>query len=255
MQAVTDIGRSVLSVFRYLSEIVELFRRTMAATVGLRPGALRVVRRLTTLQLLYTGSHAVVPLTVASIAVGTLVISQAAEFLPGDYVDAVVAPILVREVVPVLTFFLLIARSGTAITIDIASMKLNDELAALRVMDIPMEHFIVLPRLIGMIGAFLMLQIYAYAASLVGGYYAWAGITATMPSFPLLNLLAAVDFGDVGLSFLKVTLFGLVVSLTAVQHGLSVRQSRREIPIVTTQAVVRSLLLCFVINTAVSLSA
>ncbi len=57
------------------------------------------------------------------------------------------------------------------------------------------------------------------------------------------------------LSIIKVTLFGVVVAVTSVQHGLMVEYSRRELPIYTSRSLVRSTLLCAIINTFVSVVA
>lgn len=255
MELLRNVGQLALGLLEYLRDIGRLFGRTLRSLVDLRPAGLPILWRVTLTQLLFTGAHAVVPLTIASMAVGTLVIYETIDYLPVEYVQEVTSAILVREVVPLLTAFLLIGRSGTAITIEVGSMKINDELAALTVMGIPFEHYVMLPRLVGMIVAFVLLQFYANVAAVVGGYYATEIIDGHPLAFPVQNLFRAIEPADVGWSVLKVVLFGVVVSLTSVSHGLGVRWSRREIPIATTRALVRSLLLCFVLNTAVSLSA
>jgi phospholipid/cholesterol/gamma-HCH transport system permease protein len=253
--AVATVGRRTTDVVRYLGESIALFARTMGLAISMRGHGFRVIRRILLMQLFFTGTQAVLPVTIASIAVGTLVVSQATEYLPGDYVVGVTAVVLVREVLPLLTAFLVIGRSGTAITIEVGSMKLGDELAALKMMGIPFEHFVLLPRLIGMIVSFQLLMAYAYVASLAGGYYVWFGISESAASFPLLDLLEGVDFKDLVLSVVKVTLFGIVVAVTSVQHGLMVEWSRRELPIYTSRSLVRSTLLCAIINTFVSVVA
>ncbi len=253
--ALANLGRRSSDVVRYFAESAQLLVRTLVLAVTMRGHGFRVVRRVLTMQIFFTGAQAVLPVTIASIAVGTLVISQATEYLPGDYVVGVSAVILVREVLPLLTAFLVIGRSGTAMTIEIGSMRLNDELAALRMMGIPFEHFVLLPRLVGMVSAFVLLITYAYVAALAGGYYVWFAISESAASFPVVDLLEGVDFIDLVWSVVKVTLFGVVVAVTSVQHGLMVRHSRRELPIYTSRSLVRSTLLCAIINTAVSIIA
>ncbi len=252
---VAGLGGRSLAVARYLRDGASLLARTITLTLALRGHGARVVRQVLLMQVLFTGSHAVVPVTIASVAVGTLVVSQAVLYLPSDYVASVSAVVLVREVLPLLTAFLVIGRSGTAITIEVATMRLGDELAALQIMRIPFEHFILLPRLLGMVLSFVLLMIYSYVAALAGGYYVWFAISASPAPFPVAVLLEAVDFSDVLLSAVKVALFGTVVAVTSVQHGLTVQASRREIPIATSRSLVRSTLLCAVINTIVSLLA
>lgn len=248
------LGRRVLTLLYYVLESIGLFVRTITVSLALRRHGLGVVRRVILMQMFFTGTQAVLPVTIASIAVGTLVVSQAVQYLPGDYVVSVADVILVREVLPLLTAFLVIGRSGTAITVEIGTMKLEDELSALRIMRIPFEQFIVLPRLIGMVASFVLLMAYAYVAALAGGYHVWFAISESTPAFPLSVLLQGVAMKDILLSLLKVALFGTVVAITSVQHGLSVTQSRREIPIATSRSLVRATLICAIINTIVSIA-
>ncbi|MEM9068152.1 MAG: ABC transporter permease [Myxococcota bacterium] len=249
------LGRTVLSVWQYLAEFLALLVRTLRSAASIHARSLSVIARVTMMQLFFTGFQAVLPLTLAAVALGTLVLSISLEYLPVDYVQGVASIVITREVVPLVTAFLIIGRSGTAITIEIGNMQLNDELRALQVMSIPIEQFIMLPRLLGMVLAFLLLQVYANVFGLLGGYYIAAAVDLHLPSYPVADLLQGIDPADFLVSCIKAILFGTVISLTAIQHGMQVERSRREIPIVTSRAVVRSLLLCFLLNTAVSLSA
>lgn len=251
MGVASDVGRTVLDMGRYLRDLVGMLERTSRSALRLRRSSLRVVLRIALLQVFFTGFQAVVPLTIAAVAVGTLVISQSIGYLPAEFVAGVIPPILIREVAPLITMFLLVGRSGTAITIEVATMRLDDELHALEVMNIPFEHYVMLPRLIGMVVSFVVLQVYANVAAVLGGYVLWSAVDPDMPVL-VADLLQAVQPNDMLLSIAKVVLFGIVVSITAVLHGLTVKKSRREIPIVTTRAVVRSLLLCFLMNTVLS---
>ncbi len=255
MELLIGLGKPVLSVWQYLAEFVALLRRTVASGMRIRRHNFPVIARVTMQQIFFTGFQAVLPLTLAAIALGTLVLSIALEYLPVDYVQGVASIVITREVVPLVTAFLIIGRSGTAITIEVGNMKLNDELDALAVMGIPMEQYVALPRWIGAVAAFLFLQIYANLFGLVGGYYTAALADWTLPVYPVADLLQGIEPGDFFVACLKAVFFGTVISLTAIQHGLHVEHSRREIPIATSRAVVRSLLLCFLLNTAVSLSA
>jgi phospholipid/cholesterol/gamma-HCH transport system permease protein len=252
---VADLGRWTLALARYLRESAALLARTTALTLALRGHGLRVVRQVFIMQMLFTGSQAVLPVTVASIAVGTLVVSQAVTYLPSDYVASVTTVVLVREVLPLITAFLVIGRSGTAITIEVGTMRLGDELAALQIMRIPFEHFVLLPRLAGMVASFVILMIYSCVAALAGGYWVWFAVSESPAPWPVTVLLEAVDFSDFVLAGVKVALFGVVVAVTSVQHGLTVQASRREVPIATSRSLVRSTLLCAVINTFVSIVA
>lgn len=251
MEWLAGIGRGAMSASSYVSRLLGLGWRTAGSAFTGAGGP--VIRRLVMLQLVYTGVQALFPLTVAAIAVGLLVFSFSLEHLPVELVQSVASTVIVLEVIPLLLIFLIIGRSGTAITIDVASMKLNDELDALRVMGIDPVRYIALPRVIGVTLAFVVLQMYGQLAALLGGYWGALLLDLDLPAYPIEDLLAGIAHSDVLLSTVKMLVFGPVVALTAILHGASVERSRREIPIVTSQAVVRSLLMCFLLNTVVSL--
>ena len=251
MEWVARIGRGSMAALVYLARLVQLGGQTFVALFDRRGRA--VVARQTMLQVIFTGVQALVPLTVAAVAVGILVFTLSLEHLRVDLVQSVACKVIVREVVPLLLIFLIIGRSGTAITIDVALMKLNDQLRALRVMGIPLARYVALPRVIGVTLAFLMLQTYGQLAALFGGYWGALALDVDLPAYPIAELLAGVEESDALLSTIKMLLFGPIVALTATLHGSSVERSRREIPIATSKAVVRSLLLCFLINTTLSL--
>ena len=251
MEWVAGIGRASMGVGGYLARLTQLGVGTASSLFRSRGRG--IVARVTMLQLVYTGVQALVPLTIAALALGLLVFSFTLAYLPVDLVQSVASAVLVREAMPLVLAFLIIGRSGTAITIEVASMKLNDELRALEVMNIPMERFVALPRTIGVTLAFVVLQIYGLLAAIFGGYWMAIFLNLSLPAYPMDELLKGIRYGDVGVSTLKMLLFGPLVALTCVLHGTSVQHSRREVPIVTSQAVVRSLLMCFALNTVVSL--
>lgn len=255
MDFVVAIGRLALSVWNYLARFAALLRRTLSGSLGIGRHNLPTVLRITMMQIFFTGFQAVIPVTVAAVAIGILVLTVALQYLPVDYVQGVASLVIVREVVPLILAFLIIGRSGTAITIEIGHMQLHDELRALEVMGIPIEQYVMLPRLVGCVVAFLMLQIYADLFGLIGGYYGSAMIDMHLPAYPVADLLSGIEPSDFVLACVKATLFGTVVSITAMQHGMEVTHSAREIPIATSRAVVRSLLLCLLLNTVISVSA
>jgi len=249
------IGRPVVNVIVYMTDLLGLLYGALLAVSAMRTRGLRVVVRTSIAQIRYTGVQGLFPVVVATMAVGTLIQSQALEYLPAEYVIRVSVLIIVREATPILTALILILRSGTAISIEIAQMKLSHELDALSVMGIPFEHFVMVPRLVGMVVSFVALQTFAIASGVLLGYEVTRLVSAKGVTFPFVSLMHAMTVDDVMLSLVKACIFGAVIALTCVQHGLLVRYSRREIPIVTMQAVVRAMLACLLLNTLISVFA
>jgi phospholipid/cholesterol/gamma-HCH transport system permease protein len=248
----TILGRRATTWILSLVEFLGLLYATLATIPKLRFTGMRVVSRVFLNQIRFTGVHALGPVTLASLAIGGLVLLQAATYLPADYVVRVAMVIVVKEIVPLLTALILIGRSGTAIAIEIAHMKLGEELAAIVEMGIAVEHLVYLPRLLGMVVSFLGLAVYANVAAVLGGYYL-ARSTGVVPiTFNLVELLDGIEVADAANAALKVSVFAVIIALTSIQYGLRASRSVREVPIVTTGAVVRSMIACLILNSFIS---
>jgi phospholipid/cholesterol/gamma-HCH transport system permease protein len=118
-------------------------------------------------------------------------------------------------------------------------------------MGLPLEHVVVLPRLIGAILSFLGMVVVGEAAGLVGGYLI-AGMVVRMP-FTLPILIQNVHAGDVLIAFLKSILLGGAIAVICIREGFSVTVSAREVPQAATRGVVRSMTFCLVLNTFLSI--
>jgi phospholipid/cholesterol/gamma-HCH transport system permease protein len=248
------LGSRAIAALGTIAEVLGLLYGALIATPFLvRTRGLRVLWQVTVEQLRYTGVQAVPITALASLALGTLIFTQANTYVPGEYVPTVAATILVREVIPLVVAMVLIGRSATAISVELANMRLSGQIHALRAMGMAVEHVIVLPRLIAGVISAVCLAVVGLTTALVGGY-GLGRMIASMP-FPIGTALDAVELEDAGLGLVKVALFGAGVILVAVREGLTVRVSAVEIPRATTRAAVRGVGLCVVLNSLLSLLA
>ena len=203
-------------------------------------------------QILFTGVEALRVITVIALLLGGAVIIESFSLLPKVGGESVIGTILVvvvvRELGPMLTAFIVIGRSGTAIATEIGYMMVNSEFQALEMMGINPLRFTVLPRLIGVAAAIVCLSFYFNVVALGGGYI-FARFFIDIPFMTYLHFLSTdLGFWDIAVSGIKCLLFGIIVSLICCYWGFSVRFSFTEIPQVTTRAVVLSIYTCFVVN-------
>jgi phospholipid/cholesterol/gamma-HCH transport system permease protein len=248
------LGTRAIAAGATVAEVLGLLYGALVATpVLVRGRGLRVLWQVALEQLRYTGVQAVPITTLASLALGTLILTQATKYVPADYAPTVSATILVREVIPLIVAMVLIGRSATAISVELASMRLSGQIHALRAMGMAIEHVIVLPRLIAGVVSGVCLSVLGLTTALVLGY-GLARMVAPIP-FPLGTALDAVELHDAALALVKVSLFGAGVILVAVREGLIVRVSAAEIPRAATRAAVRGVGLCVVLNSFLSLVA
>jgi phospholipid/cholesterol/gamma-HCH transport system permease protein len=167
-----------------------------------------------------------------------------------EFIGSLVGLSMARELGPLMVAILLAGRVGSAITAELASMKVYQEVDALVTMNIAPERILVLPRLAAVL---VMMPVLAIIANLVG----WFGgaIVAHSVDFIALEpekyfetLRRYTKFEDVANGLIKAETFGFVVVLVCCSIGLRTRGGPREIGASVTKAVVVSLILILVLD-------
>ena len=235
-----------------LLDMSAMFTGSVAVAFTERGSGDRMVLDVVLRQILFTGVEAMRVVTVTALLVGGAVIIEAFTQLPRvggeSAIGSILVVVVVRELGPLITAFIVIGRSGTAIATEIGYMMVNHEIQALEMMGINPMRFVVLPRLVGVAAAIFCLSFWFIVVALFGGYV----FARLIVHYPFDRFVAdvggAMGFWDVAVGGIKCFLFGLVVALICCYRGFSVRFSFTEIPQVTTKAVVLSIYACFAVN-------
>jgi phospholipid/cholesterol/gamma-HCH transport system permease protein len=165
-------------------------------------------------------------------------------------IGALVGLSMVRELGPVMVAILVAGRVGSAITAELASMKVYQEVDALVTMDIPPERILVLPRLAAVL---VMMPVLAEIANLCG-WYGGALVcqytkSISVDSESYFSVLERNMTGrDITDGLLKAEVFGFVVITICCHIGLSTRGGPREIGASLTKAIVTSLIFILVLD-------
>lgn len=163
-------------------------------------------------------------------------------------VPDVVAFSLVREFAPLLTAIVVIGRSGAAVASELATMTVDQEVAALRTMGIAPVSFLASPRILGMVLVQPALTLLASFVGMVGGLVTdlWVANASTVQFYD--RAVASVGFDDVGYGLSKAVAFSAATSLASCAVGLNTRGAAAEVGTATTRAVVLSIFLLVVID-------
>lgn len=162
--------------------------------------------------------------------------------------------ILFREVTPLACAMLLIARSITAVASEMATVKVMQEVEALHIMGININHYLLAPRIASGAVSLFCMAVAFWAFALLGGWFG-ANISSYYPVSQYLNGIAqATRASDFLLFTLKTMLVGGIVSRIGCMRGLSVHGAPFEVPIVTNRAVVDSLTAALGIHFALSIT-
>jgi phospholipid/cholesterol/gamma-HCH transport system permease protein len=254
LEAVGGWVRERLSVFLDLSTLLYL---TFKELISERKRGFSLVFEITLRQIYFTGVQALKVVTLVSLTLGTIVIVESGsqmELLGGvPFMITILVLVIIRELGPLLTAFIVIGRSGTAIATELGNMIVAHELEAIQAMGINPIYFIVGPRIIGVTIAVICLSLYFSVVALLGGFIVSKLIlTITLPVF-LRELMASLKAMDLVFGILKSLIFGLLIALTCTYHGLKVRYSSIEVPQVATRGVVSAILFCFMSNALLTL--
>jgi len=206
-------------------------------------------------QVLFTGVHAFSLVLVVALLLGGTVIIQATKNFPKfgieEFVGNLLVIIIARELGPLVTAMIVVSRSGSAIAAEIATQTQNREIRSLELMGIDTKLYIIIPRIIASIIAIFSLIVIFDIIAFVGGYV----IALTTVFIPLgqfaEGIMLAFSIDDLILTVLKSTIYGLLIPLICCYYGLKPNSSF-QIPIFVSKAVVRSILVVFMINALLS---
>jgi phospholipid/cholesterol/gamma-HCH transport system permease protein len=203
-------------------------------------------------QMIFTGIDALPPIILLSLASGVSITSMLLKNVQvfGTTTDIVkiLTEVVALELGCLLTAVILVGRSGSAITIDLANMKLNREIEGLELLGINVNHFFITPRLLGTTLSQLVLAIFFSSLSVVSAIAFNATLYSTSYWNYLSELPLAFDPSDLLLFVVKNLLFGLIIGVTACYHALRVRHSITEIPQQSQRAIVNSLSIIFMLD-------
>ncbi|WHZ14007.1 MAG: ABC transporter, permease protein (cluster 9, phospholipid) [Nitrospira sp.] len=250
------LGRKAIAGYTYLTALATLSSQAfldlaLPAKQGRRETLWVLVR-----QILFTGVDALPVTTVIALLLGIIIITQAGTQLPrlgaGELVGSIIVVTVIRELGPLLTAFIVVGRSGTAIAIELGNMSVTREVVALRLMGIPISRFVIMPRMVGMVLSMICLTLYFDVVAVLGGYLV-ANAQLTIPFYAFVEgVIKALSSTDVALTAFKGLLFGSAVAAVCCHHGLSVESSFTEVPQQTTRAMINSFVLCLLIDVVVT---
>lgn len=186
------------------------------------------------------------------VAVNLLALPILTTWSRGSMIYPLLIIIVTRELGPLLTAFIIIARSATAIATEIAGMVVSHEVEAYISVGVdPFEH-IVVPRLLGVTISLFLLNVYFSLFGLGGSYFLVQVLSSQPPADYFNNLLRNLTIADISVSIVKSFVFGMVISIVATVQGFSVERASTEIPQAGLRAVGSAFAWCIMADIVIS---
>lgn len=253
---IESLGRFATSNLEYTVRVLLMVYLSLRATVLDQAQGFRTIINVIGTQIYFTGWQALPLISTLALGTGGILILQGMgnlTLLGGtEMIGNLLVVALCREAGPLLTALVVIARSGTAVASEVGNMRANREIEALESMGINPLSFIVFPRILGGILSVLGLAFYFNFIALIGGFFLTKFLHNMPFGFYSESLTQAFSKDDVFIFLLKNSFSGMIIFVVCCYQGLSVKKSPHEVPQVTTQAVVNSIIYVTVFNLAVT---
>jgi len=162
------------------------------------------------------------------------------------YIPSVVAVSLTRELAPVLTSLIVAGRVGAGITAEIGSMKVTEQIDALRAFAVNPVKYLVVPRFLGLVLMLPILTVFADIIGIMGGYVICVYKLYISPTLYFTMIAEALTVKDIVTGLIKTVFFGGIIALVGCHQGLNVESGAEGVGRSTTASVVVSFILIIV---------
>ncbi|KHK93006.1 ABC transporter permease [Novosphingobium malaysiense] len=247
-----DIGEVVIGWGRGFRKSVGFLGEMVAAfgTVARHPSRLRVTALVHHMQ--YVGVNSLWIIGLMSFLIGIVIAQQGAvqlqQFGAEIYTINLTGRLSMRELGILMTSIMVAGRSGSAFAAQIGTMKLTEEVDAMRTIGVSPMEALVVPRVLASMIMMPLLGFYSAVLSIIGGAFI-SNFALDIPFWTFLQRTQeVVPITDVWIGILKAPVFALIVALAGCYQGMQVAGSAEEVGTRTTEAVVTAIFTVIVLD-------
>lgn len=242
-----SLGQRVLTFFADWGGMTRLSVRTIKSLVPFRKHWHRTAHQMVQLGVDSIGITFVTSLSVG-MAFAIQIVNEFLKFGAGSMIGGIMGLAFWRELGPLMIGVVVAGRVGAAITAEIGSMKVTEQVEALESMSQDPVAYLVLPRVLA---CTIMMPLLVGFADIVGflGGYGVAIATGRVNGEAYFNSAQGMlIMEDIYFGLIKAAVFGFVIAIISAYYGLNATAGAKGVGIVTTKAVVTSLISVFVLN-------
>jgi len=244
-ESVATCGQDILNGVAFLGELVEAIGRSILA-----PRHFRFTSLVFHIEAFALRSVPIIALI--NFLVGCIVaqqgIFQLQRFGAATFAVDLIGILILRELGVLLTSIMIAGRSGSAITAELGSMKMREEVDALKVMGLRPVDVLIVPRLLALVISLPLLTFIADMAAIFGGLlvaWAYGGIS---PETYMVRLQGAIGFHTFTVGLIKAPFMALVIGTIATLEGFAVAGSAESLGRQVTGAVVKAIFMVIVVD-------
>ena len=247
-----ELGDATVMAWKTTVGLISFFGAIGVATWGLirHPSRFRVNAVIQRFELVGVRALAIVGLM--SFLIGVVIAQQGAvqlaQFGAESLTVNLIGRLTTRELGVLMTAIMVAGRSGSAFAAQIGTMKLTEEIDAMRTIGVSPMEALVIPR---MLAATLMMPLLAFYSMVVamigGGLFCWISLDLAPPIY-IQRLGEVIPLTDLLVGLTKAPVFGAIIAVSGCFQGMQVEGSAEEVGLRTTAAVVQAIFLVIVLD-------
>jgi len=247
-----QIGRNVAGFGTTLVGLIDMLGAVLAAAgrVMIHPSGFRLTSTVHHLEQVCW--RAVPIVTLITFLIGCIISQQGIfhfrQFGADIFVVDMLGVLVLREIGVLLVAIMVAGRSGSAYTAELGSMKMREEIDALRTMGFDPIEVLILPRLLALVIALPILAFIGDIAALLGGGLVAASYGGIDPEAFMLRLRDAISIDHFTVGLIKAPVMAAVIGIVACVEGLAVEGSAESLGAHTTSSVVQGIFLVIVMD-------
>ena len=244
------IGSAVIEWVIVLKEFLQLSYHTIY-WIFVGPFRKKPIKRPAVFdQMVFMGNKSIIIVFFVTLFTGVVIAMQSAYQLSKMggtiYVASLVSISICRELGPVLTALVIAGRIGAAITAEIGSMKVNEQIEALDTMGINPVRFLVVPKVISLFFMLPCLTVIGDLSGMLGGYLVGVYNLGINSHLYLQTAFKYLTLKDIYTGLSKAFVFALIIALVGCYQGLQTKGGAVGVGRATTISVVTSFILIIV---------
>jgi phospholipid/cholesterol/gamma-HCH transport system permease protein len=252
IRVLDEVGEATIQAFTTLKGLVGFFGAILIAIWDTmrQPSRFRMNAVVQRFELVGVKALAIVGLM--SFLIGIVIAQQGAvqlaQFGAESLTVNLIGRITTRELGVLMTAIMVAGRSGSAFAAQIGTMKLTEEIDAMRTIGVSPIEALVLPRLLA---ATIMMPLLGFYSTIVsifgGGLFCWIQLDLTPATYVQL-LREVIPITDLWVGLVKAPVFGLIIAMTGCFQGMLVESNAEEVGLKTTSAVVQAIFMVIVLD-------
>ena len=242
---VYEAGSTFIGLLGFLGSVLVAF-----AAIVRRPKRLRLNAVLHRFDLVGVRALGIIGLMtfLIGIVVGQQGAVQLEQFGAEIYTINLIGRITVRELATLMTAIMVAGRSGSAFAAQIGTMKITEEVDAMRTIGVSPVEALVVPRILSAVVMMPLLTFYAMIMSLLGGgIYVWIDL-GIPPLTYIQRVQEVIPITDLWVGLVKAPVFGFIIALAGCFNGMLVQGNSEEVGTKTTAAVVQSIFMVIILD-------